>query len=263
VEQALAQIPVPESDGLAKKAVLARIREQAGEDKDADFTPVALAPLEFAPILPAPGTNHQSTIPSAFPISPLANAFNLADDLPPRKYSVGRMAARFWPAGLVAATLLLGTIAWLSLRGNKAPTPLATPRDPLLESLVKLNVDLADPKRQTPAERVQILALVAEDLNKEMRDIARADASGENMRDLEKMYHKVVLEGLVAQAQLVDRSQREAVLGKIADNLAKSGQNAENTAKEAPQHSAESLRDAAGVARDGAKRIHRLIQEPS
>jgi hypothetical protein len=269
VEQVLAQLPVPESDGLAKKAVLARIRDQSGAARDADFSPVAIAPattpapLEFTPILPEPSANHRSTNPSSFAIKPLASALNLADDLPPKKYSVGRIAAKFWPAGLMAATLLLGTIAWLSLRGNKAPTPVATPRDPLLDSLVRLNVDLADPKKQTAAERVQILALVAEDLNNEMRDIARADASGENMRDLEKMYRKVVLDGLVAQARLVDRSQREVVLGKIAASLARAGQNAENTAKESPQHSAESLRDAADAAHEGTKQINRLIQEAS
>jgi len=265
VEQALVQLPVPESDGLAKKAVLARIREQSGAAAgDFDFTPVAAAPapFEFAPALPEPRANHRSETPAAFAIEPLAKPLNLAEDLPPKKYSIGRITAKFWPAGLVAATLLLGTIAYLSLRNHQVPAPLATPRDPLLDSLVKLNVDLADPKKQTAAGRVQILASVADELNKEMRDIARADASGENMRDLEKMYRKVVLDGLVAQARLVDRSQREAVLGEIADNLAKAGQNAENTAKDAPQHSAEPLRDAASAAREGAKKI-RLIQEAS
>ncbi len=266
VENALVQLPVPASDGLAKKAVLARIREQSGAAAgDFDFAPIAVepAPLDFAPALPTPSENHRSTTPSAFAINPLASPLNLADDLPPRKYSIGRIASKFWPAGLVAATLLLGTIAYLSLRNKTGPAPLGTPRDPLLDSLVKLNVDLADPKKQSAAERVQILASVAEDLNKEMRDIARADATGENMRDLEKMYRKVVIDGLVVQARLVERSQREAVLGKVADNLVKAGLNAEDTAKEAPQHSAESLREAAGHAREGTKQIKALLQEAS
>ena len=129
----------------------------------------------------------------------------------------------------------------------------------MLDSLVKLNVELA--KTQTPVERVQILARVADELNGEMREIARADATGENMQALEEMYRKVVLSGLIDQAKLVERSQREVVLGKIADGLTRSARDADEMAGQSPQHSARSLSEAADTARRGTKQIRSLIRE--
>lgn len=234
VDRALSQLPVHESEGTGLAAVLEKVRAK--------------------PIAKSQAAVVASAKPQAAPM-PL----NLADDLPKRKRSFGHMTAKFWPAGLVAATLLIGTVAWLTLRGDRSPARMPSPTDPLLDSLVKLNVDLA--KTQTPAERVAVLAKVADKLNDEMRDIARADATGENMQALEEMYRKVVLNGLVAQAKLVDRKDREVLLGKIADGLAQAGKKADDMAAESPEHSAASLREAAGAAREATKRLRVLIRE--
>ena len=230
VDRALPQLPVHESDGLSLVAVLKKVRATPTLKKTAQ-PQAAIAPMRL----------------------------NLADDLPKKKRSFGRMAAKFWPAGLVAATLLIGTLAWLTLRGDRAPMKVPSPADPLLDSLVRLNVDLA--KTQTAAERVVVLAKVADELNDEMRGIARADATGENMQALEEMYRRVVVKGLVAQAKLIDRKDREVLLGKIADGLAQAGDKAEKMAAESPEHSAASLREAAVTARDATKRLRVLIRE--
>ena len=253
VDRALLAIPVPETDGTVKMAAMERIRSMpvvkkvAAVEKKVRDKPIATN-----------GQPVKST--SAKPQAAKPMPLNLANDLPARKrLSFGQYAAKFWPAGLVAATLLVGTVAWISLRGNRTPPAVPTPSDPMLDNLVKLNVEMA--KTNTAAERVALLSKMAEELNQEMRDIARADATGENMQALEEMYKKVVLNGLVNQAKLVERTQRDNVLIKVAESLAQAGQKAEQMAAESPQLSAERLRDAAGTAREGTKRIRNLIKE--
>jgi hypothetical protein len=245
MDEALTRLPVPVADGTGKLAVLEKIRA----------TPAPAKPAPAKKSRPAAQTNHKpAPAPAAKPM-PL----NLEDDLPKKKRSLGRLAAQFWPAGLVAATLLVGVVAWLSLRGGKPKPADALPADPFLDGLVRHNVELA--KTQTPEQRVAVLAKVADDINREMRDIARADATGEDMQALAEMYRKVVQNGLIAQAKQVKSPQREAVLAKVADGLAQAGQKAEQTAAEAPQHSAERLREAAEAAREGTKVIRNLLKE--
>ena len=241
MDQALLQLPVPLVEGVGKTVVLERIR--AGK------------PATAAPVLPQAELNHKPVNG----VKPMP--VDLEDDLPKKKFKPGAFAARYWPAGLIAATLLIGVVAWLSLRGQKPQQPTPQPGDPLLESVVRLNVELA--KTQTPAERVDVLTKLADELNQEMRDIARADGTGDNMQALEHMYRKVVLQGLIAQAKLIERSKREAILGRIADNLALAGKSADQSAAESPEHSAARLRNAAEIAREGVKEIRLLIKEAS
>jgi hypothetical protein len=236
VDRALAHLPVPASEGAGKAVVLERIR--------------AAMPMAST----KSSVNHKPTVPRPMPV-------DLEQDLPPKKYRPGAFAARYWPAGLIAATLLIGVIAWLSLRGQKPQQPGPPPADPLLESVVRLNVELA--KTKDAAERVDVLTRLADELNQEMRDIARADATGENMQALEQMYRKVILQALIAQAKMIDRAKREQVLGRIADSLAQTGKHTEQSAAEAPEHSAVRLRNAADIAREGAKEIRLLIKEAS
>lgn len=267
VERALPALPVPVADGLGKIAVLEMIRAMPAPAKAPESTSPPKRKPESSPhasreakARPAPAPSPTSTANHKPSAPPKPMPLTLEEDLPKKRgRSFGQLAAQFWPAGLVAATLLVGVVAWLTIRGNKEQPRNDLPADPFLDNLVKHNVDLA--KTQTPAERVAILAKVADDLNQEMRDIARADATGENMQALEEMYRRVVLNGLVAQAKLVERTQREAVLAKIADGLAQAGQRAEQTAAEAPQHSADRLREAAMTAREGTKKIRAFIKE--
>jgi hypothetical protein len=250
VEQLLTRLPVPESDGLAKAALLEKIRSAPVQKRPAAKPAAPRLPSAAPPLPEAP----------LKPVAPVLPArLNLEDDLPKKKWSIGKTAAKLWPAGLVAATLLVFAVLYLSVRNNQPPPRVPSPPDPLLDSLVKLNVELATTK--TPVERVNVLARVADELNHEMREIARADATGENMQALEGMYRDVVLKGLLDQAKLVDNSQREVVLGKVEKSLALSARQADEMAEKSPQHSAVALKDAAETAREGTKRIRRLIQE--
>lgn len=237
MEQALIQLPVPQSEGAGKAAVLERIR------------------LAAPAMATASGTNHKP-VTHARPM-PL----DLESDLPKKRFNLKTFTAKFWPVGLIAATLLIGAIAWMNLREQKPEVAQAPPSDPLLESVVQLNVELA--KARTANERVEVLTRLANELNQEMRDIARADSTGENMQALEQMYRRVVLQGLMAQAKMIERSKREAVLGKIADSLAQAGDRADQTAAESPEHSAVRLREVAATAREGTKQIRALIKEAS
>lgn len=240
VDQVLNQLPVPASAGVGKTVVLERIR--------------AAKPAVVMSASTKSSANHKPLQAKPMPL-------DLEADLPKKKFKAGAFAAKYWPAGVIAATLLVGVIAWISLRGQKPQQPNQQPSDPLLESVVQLNVELA--KTQSPAERVDVLTRLADELNQEMREIARADSTGESMQALELMYRKVVLQGLIAQAKLVERSKREAVLRPVADRLAMAVQSANQSAAESPEHSAVRLRNAADIARDGASEIHKLIKEAS
>jgi hypothetical protein len=241
MDRALVQLPVPASEGIGKTAVLQRICSAQ------PTRPISASTKSSA--------NHKP-IAAAKPMP-----VDLERDLPPKKYKPGAFAAKYWPAGLIAATLLIGVVAWLSLRGQKPQLPGAPPADSLLDSVVRLNVELA--KTQSAAERVDVLTKLADELNQEMREIARADGTGENMQALEQMYRRVILQGLIAQAKMIERSKREAVLRPIADRLAQAVTMANQTAAEAPEHSALRLRNAAAIASDGATEIHKLIKEAS
>jgi len=258
MDKALCSMPAPESDGRAKATLLKKIRATASEKK-----PTALekpAPLEKVPsrdeerakkidLLLSPMVNHKPT-----PLS-------LDDELPKKKRpSLGHIAARFWPAGVVAATLLVGTVAWLSLRTGNTPVVVQAAPDQMLDDLVKLNVDLA--KTEKAKERVPILAQIADNVNQEMRDIALADGTGENMQALQEMYRKVV-DSLVGQAKAIDKFDKNqiAMLNSVADKLTQAGQKAEQKAADSPLQSAEPLRSAADVAREGTKRIRTIIKE--
>jgi hypothetical protein len=264
IDRALASLPVASSDGLAKIAVLEQVRATPAPVSPKS-SPPSLAPVAEKPARRPAGSsaNHKpiASTPKPLVLVEPPKPLNLDEDLPKKKRpSFGHLAAKFWPAGLVAATLLIGTIAWLSLRGDKQPVTNNLPPDPMLDNLVKLNVELA--KTQTPAERVEVLAKVADELSQEMRDIARADPKGDEMQALLDMYRKVIVNGLVAQAEQMKSLEpdvREKALKGVVDRLAKAGQKAEQMAAESPEHSADRLRQAAALAREGTKSISRVI----
>jgi len=250
VEQALTRLPVPDGGDLARVAVLEKIKAGQPEPR-----PVELPPTKVAPA--APRVEPRSE-PAELPLLPLPTPAPMLEEKRRRRWDIGRHASRLWPVGLVAATLLIATVAYFSLRGSKPQDRPSLPADPLLDNLVRLNVELA--RAQTPADSVKVIVRMADELNLEMREIARADATGDNMQALEGMYRRVVLKALVEQAGKVERSQREAVLGSVAKSLARAGDQAEQTAKEAPEHSAAALREAADTARQGTREMHRLIR---
>jgi hypothetical protein len=240
MERALTRLPVPDGGDLARVALLEKLLEPA----EVEPKPEVIAPP--MPKRPA------AVVPAAAPIA-------VVESVEPVRKEPSRWASRLWPAGLVAATLLIATIAWLSLRGGKPPVKPTLPADPMLDNMVRLNVELA--RAQTAADSVRVLAKIADELNGEMREIARADATGENMRALEEMYRKIVLRAIVEQAARVERSQREEVLTAVVKGLTISQERTRQMAQESPEHSAEALNRAAETAEEGKTRLRRLIRE--
>jgi len=244
LEGALTRLPVPAGNEMARFGIIEQIKMLPA------VIPQVPIPARVAdvPVLELPAIDIVVPPPRETP-APVQRR---------QRRRLTFSASKMWPAGLVAATLLIGVVAWYSLRSGPASVKPSSPADPLLDHLVQLNVELAGSR--TPAERVQVLARVADELNVEMRGIARADASGDNMNALREMYQRVV-RGLAEQAPLVERTQKEMVLSKVAASLTTASQKAEQMATESPEHSAAALREAAGTARDVNRTLQRLIRE--
>ncbi len=130
------------------------------------------------PRLPVAATTAKTALLQKLKAKPGINRLDgdLPLALPTDSGRLRRAVGEYWPVGLVAATLLIATFGMLNLREPR-PTPVVASRaDKLLYDLVDLNVKLA--QARVAAERVKILADVAGQLNGEMLDIARADATG-------------------------------------------------------------------------------------
>src|SRR5579862_5103403 len=123
VDNALRSIPVAESDGRAKAAVLAKIRKASKSPMVSEKNEAATKSFGDSPTLPIDSSELATPNHKPMPLS-------LDEDLSGKRYGTfGHYAAKFWPAGMVAAALLVAAIAWVSLRsGRTQPTP-ATPAD--------------------------------------------------------------------------------------------------------------------------------------
>jgi hypothetical protein len=164
--------------------------------------------------------------------------------------------------GLAAGLLLfvLGWSAWLlptnlqDPRGNR-PAP---PSDPLVAALVKHNLHLAATAR--PRERVETLAALANDLQSEMRSLARA-GNPDDLKTLATLYEQVLSDGILKQANRLPRDQRQAVLKPIAGRLSLASNEADQLAGEVDADRAESLRNMAKAARDVQRQLLELAKE--
>jgi hypothetical protein len=226
VEKSIPLIHVPQADPAVKAVLLQTIR---------------------TPNL-TPSKNHKS----ASKARPAAASSRL---------SWGEMVTQYWYVGLIAATLLVGTLAVLNMGGHTQTTARSSPPDPMLEVVVQSNLDLA--KARTAEQKIAALKVLADQLHQEMRDICRVDPTGENMEELQKMYQDVVLSGIVMQAQrkllsgTVKENQDE--LAKLEDWLSQAGKQAEQLAADVPQSSVGPLKEVAKAAEQGTKRIREEI----
>jgi hypothetical protein len=187
-------------------------------------------------------------------------------------------------AGLVAAAVLiacgifLGNVLSRSLRPAAEPSPLAkgplpkTPADkhqeekmpagqapasPLLARLLAHDLDLAEAR--TPRQRVETLAALADELKEETSALAQV-AGPDDLRDLARLYRKVVREGVVARAHSLPASQRRAVLEPIAERLQRTGRDFHQLAR-ASRQAGDPLRQIADAATDGDSSLRNLMKE--
>jgi hypothetical protein len=233
VDSAIVNAPVPASDGKAKRQLLAQFRPAAApqaKSKTRSETPSSVKKV-VSPIMPAP----------------------------PRR-PLGERLAKLWPAGLVAAGLLVVAIGWTVFSGknpDKNQTVAATP-DPLLEKAVSAKVKLDS--ASSPAEKVAVLDDLAKGIHSQAESLARV-TSGNEMESLAKMYEQVVADGLVAQARAVPREDREKALAQCRDSLTKTQQDATRLAGEAPAGSVQPLKDIARIAAESRNTIAQLMQQ--
>jgi hypothetical protein len=161
---------------------------------------------------------------------------------------------------------LLLVFAWWAVQNAQDSAGVTrTPKAPansdrLLASLVKHDLDLAI--SETPAQRVAVLAELADDLRGESAMLIQGPPAKDLLADLARLYRQVVTNGLVPNARELAAGQRQPLLD-IARQLAERSREAEQLAQAAPADSADSLRAIAATARDGDQQLRALIGGPT
>jgi hypothetical protein len=171
--------------------------------------------------------------------------------------TVGERLARLWPAGLVAAALLLGVLVWSSLQKPDSPAVAALPPDPFLEKAVaaKVKVDAAP----DAVARLAALDALQQSIREEATTLSKV-TPGADMDSLARMYEQVVAGGMVEQARLLSDDEKKARLPEYQNRLAIAQQEANRLAAEAPVGADRPLKDIARAAEKGRTELARLIQ---
>lgn len=169
------------------------------------------------------------------------------------------------PVGGLAAAVAVGVGLWSVIPGKKLPGPEPEfARHELLKKVVSLDAELA--RMTDPKARIPKLTEMAEAVRIESRDVHPAARDKDQMRSLAGMYRKVVMEGIVAQANKIDRfdlvAERQAVLRGTADQLAAAAAESKRLAASpgAPPSAKESLEDMAQTAETGRKELLLLAE---
>lgn len=233
VEGAIATFPIPEANGHGKRQLLLQFQSAPAKvEKSKIEKPIKIikSPLPKAVVRPAKA-----------------------------RQPIGERLARLWPAGLIAAAVLVGAIAWAIYGGkqkdNQALASLGP--DPMLKEVVaaKINLD----KAPDSLTRVEVLSRLAETIHLEAGSLSKV-TPGEEMSSLAGMYDQVVSKGLVPQAQSLTAAERREKLPAFKEKLEKAEQEANRLAAEAPVGSDRPLKKIAETARTGRIELAKLIQ---
>jgi hypothetical protein len=157
-------------------------------------------------------------------------------------------APLYWSLTWASAAILLATVVYFVQQPKNQTIVAQLPSDPLLEQVVRAKVSVDTAKSTT--ERLQVLSRLADDLNDQARNLS-AVAPGPEMTLLAQLYTQVIHEGLVSQARSLTAEERRTLLAAYADKLARTADEAEKLANEAPVGSDRPLREIAAAAREG------------
>jgi hypothetical protein len=208
--------------------------------------------LKNAPVATSAGSGRPTK-------SKLARLPIVAAVVPARKNgSLGEQMARLWPAGLVAAALLVAVVVWSTIGGKPEANSVATlPPDPFLERVVaaKVKLDTA----QGDVDRLAALDELGFVIHDEAKTLSKV-TPGSDMDVLAQKYELVVATALVAQARDLGADEKKTVLPGFIKRLAEAEQEATKLASEAPPKSVAPLKQIAKAAQDGRVALSRMIQ---
>jgi hypothetical protein len=170
---------------------------------------------------------------------------------------IGERLARLWPAGLVAAALLLGVLVWSSLQKPDEQPVAVLPPDPFLDKVVAAKVKLdAAPDA---AARLAVLDSMQQAIHEEATALSKV-TPGPEMDALARMYEQVVSDAMVEQARLLSDNEKKAKLPEYRNRLVAAEQEANRLAAEAPPGADRPLKDIARAAEKGRTELARIIQ---
>jgi hypothetical protein len=161
----------------------------------------------------------------------------------------------------LAAAVLLAILGWWGVASwPESPVP-AQPRpayDPLLASVMQRDLQLA--RANSPRERIEILADLADDLRSATRILAQASA-GEKLTALAQLYKQVILDGIIQQAEALPAAERRQVLDPIAKRLSRADREVKRLVERVPAEYTPVLDMIAAAAHEGNRRLHALLRE--
>jgi hypothetical protein len=275
IEMNVPFLPVP--DSAARAQLLRTVRSQPMPVRSE--TPNAIAVLEpsmgdqvasdaasVGAMLSRPHQADSKPSPIRESMPPLGSASRGAGVL--HFFRTLEPSARRYAAGAVAATILLAIFGWMVIRAPHPPgviepqTPHSSP-DPLLASIVRQDLRLA--KVDEPAERLLVLADLADDLSGEVKKLAPVPEAKGVLDDLVKRYEEVVRSGLLGVANKLPAQDRDELLNKIGERLHVAGREAEELGERLssriPNSSREALRRLTKVANEADERLRDLRTE--
>ena len=219
--------------------------------------------IAHLPVPPAPD-NKKAVLIDDLTVGPVITTVPALDrrsawsPLAPRRAT----PAMKYVAGLAAA-VLVAVGGWAVVRPSRTPdvAKAVAPKHPLLDKVVGRDLDLA--RATTPAQRLEILGGLADDLSAETRGLARV-ADPDELNDLARWFDRVVRAGIVRQAEqlpphALTPEKRAALIDQLSAKLADAGREADAAAREAPPHAHPALKTIADSARDGRVKL-RAIQ---
>jgi len=228
VDAVLTATPFPESNGEVKKQLLAQ------------FQPAAPVPK---PERPVAKSTPKLTTPVVMPAKTTQK-------------TVGERMARLWPAGLVAAAVLVGAVSWAIFGGKSNEEVIVVEvRDPMLEEVVKAKVDLD--RAETNPARLEVLDRLASKLHNHAGELSKL-TPGKEMDTLAAMYEKVVMESLVPIARSLSEDEKKSLLDRYQESLNTAETTAYRLASEAPVGSDVPLRNIAKAAGAGKNQLARM-----
>jgi hypothetical protein len=177
-----------------------------------------------------------------------------------------RLAVALAAACVVIACGILLTV-WLAGSGGPdeplakgKPDPADSKPVPTTLADKLLDVDLRLAQADTPRQRVEDLARLAENLHGETRSLVSVAAPGE-LNTLAQLYDKVVKEGIIARARRLPPAERRQALRDVRTQLAEQKRQAEELAQKAAPAQATPLLLIAAAARTGDRQLRALMEE--